>query len=202
MHIVTAKGGRYRYYVCGEGHRTAGEGCTNEWLPLPKVEHAITEAILPFLLTPERIATLAAAIQKALDHSMAPLKAELRSKQAALNEVKRRLKGILKEIIGAKGTVRKHLEQMHEEESAAHDRLLEEVNGLRGRDREQIPAIRAKHYPELAALIERSLKDGPLPLRQGIARRLIEHIEFDGTAFRLIPRKLAAVQEDTLSRAA
>jgi site-specific DNA recombinase len=201
MHIVTGKGGRYRYYVCGERHRTAGEGCAAPKLPLPKVEDAVTEVILPFMLASDRIPALAAAIHHAIKATRAPLEAELRSRQAALNESDRRLRDILHRIIGAKGATRKHLDQLLEQEQVTHDRLLEETTALRGRVRERIPAIRPVHYPALAALVARGLKEGSLALRQGIARLLIERIDFDGSALRLSPRDLT-MKENALPRAA
>jgi hypothetical protein len=42
----------------------------------------------------------------------------------------------------------------------------------------------------LAELVARSLREGPLALRQGIARHLIERIEFDGTVLRLVPKNI------------
>jgi DNA invertase Pin-like site-specific DNA recombinase len=201
MHIVTGKGGRYRYYVCGERHRTAGEGCVAPKLPLPKVEEAVTEAILPFLLAPDRIPALAAAIQHALKATKGPLEAELRSRQAALNESNRRLRDILNRIVGARGATRKHLDQLLEQEQATHDRLQEETTALRGRVRERIPVIEPARYPALAALVARGLKEGSLAFRQGIARLLIERIGFDGSALRLCPRNIA-MEEEAVPRAA
>jgi DNA invertase Pin-like site-specific DNA recombinase len=190
MHIVTGKGGRYRYYACGNRHRTAGQGCATPNLPLAKVEQVVAEAISPFILGPDRIPALAAAVQCALQDTKAPSAADLRSKQAALAESDRRLKSILDRIIDAKGTTLKHLEHRLEGEQSVHDRLLQETTALRGRVRERVPAMRPTHYPALAGLVTRSLQDGPLALRQGIARLLIERIEFDGSVLKLSPKDL------------
>lgn len=190
MHIVTGKGGRYRYYACGNRHRTASVGCTSPNLPLAKVEQAVAEAILPFMLGPDRIQALAVAIQGALRDTKAPSEADLRSKQAALAESDRRLKSILDRIIDAKGTTLKHLEHRLESEQAVHDRLVQETTALRGRVRERVPSLRPAHYPALAGLVTRSLREGSLMLRQGIARLLIERIEFDGSVLKLSPKDL------------
>jgi hypothetical protein len=201
MHIVTAKSGRYRYYACGERHRTVGEGCTTPNLPLATVEEAVAEAILPFMLRSDRIPELAAAIQRALKDTKAPSEADLRSKRAALTESDRRLKGILNRIIDAKGTALKHLEQLLEREQSVHDRLLQETTALRGRIRERTPSIGATHYPALAGLVARNLQGGSLALRQGIARLLIERIDFDGSVLKLSPKGLV-IREASQLRAA
>lgn len=190
MHIATGKGGRYRYYVCGERHRTGSSGCSTPRLPLGKVEEAVAEVILPFVLRSDRIPALAAAIERELEDSKAPSEAELRSKQAALNESNRRLEKILDRIIEAKGATLKHLERRLKEEQSTHDRLQEEAAVLRGRVRERIPSFDPAHYCDLAELVTRALKSGPLPLRQGIARRLIQRVDFDGSALRLVPKSL------------
>jgi site-specific DNA recombinase len=190
MHIVTGKGGRYRYYACGKRHRTAGEGCTVPRLPLAKVEEAVADAVLPFMLGPDRIQALAAAIQGALLDTKAPSEADLRSKQAALAASDRRLKNILDRIIDAKGTALKHLEQRLESEQSTHERLFEETAALRRRVRERVPSIGPARYPALAGLVTRSFREGPLALRQGIARLLIERIEFDGSVLKLSPKDL------------
>jgi hypothetical protein len=53
----------------------------------------------------------------------------------------------------------------------------------------------------LAGLVARSLREGPLALRQGVARHLIERIEFDGTALRLVPKNIT-IEDGALPRAA
>jgi site-specific DNA recombinase len=201
MHIVTAKSGRYRYYACGNRHRTAGKGCTLPNLPLATVEEAVAGAILPFMLGPNRIPALAGSIQRALMDTKAPSEADLRSRQAALTESDRRLKSILDRIIDARGTTLKHLEQLLEREQSVHDRLLEETTALRGRVRERIPSIGPARYPALAGLVARSLQEGPLALRQGIARLLIERIDFDGSVLKLSPKSLV-IPEASLPLAA
>jgi DNA invertase Pin-like site-specific DNA recombinase len=201
MHIITGKSGRYRYYACGERHRTAGEGCTTPNLPLATVEEAVAEAILRLMLGPDRIPALAMAIQRALKDAKAPTEADLRSKQAALTESARRLKSILDRIIDAKGTALKHLEKFLEREQSVYDRLFQETTALRSRVRERIPSMLPAHYPALAGLVTRTLKEGSLVLRQGIARLLIERIEFDGSVLKLSPKGLV-IGEASLSFAA
>lgn len=201
MHIVTGKGGQYRYYTCGRRHRTAGAGCSMRKVALAQIETAVTDALLSLVLGRDRVPAFAAAVHRAMEESKAPAEAELRSKQAALNESGRRLKKILDCILDARGTTLKHLENRLKEQQAAHDRLQEEAAILRGRVRERVAPIRVAQYPALAALFTRSLKDGPLPLRQGIARLLIERIDFDGSTLNLVPKRLG-IGDDALPTAA
>lgn len=201
MHIVTGKSGRYRYYACGARHRSAGEACVTPNLPLAMTETAIADAILPLVLAPDRVHAFAAAIQRALNGTKASSEAALRSKQAALTESDRRLKGILNRIIDAKGATLKHLGKLLEEEQSTHSHLMEEIRVLRGRVRERAASIKPAQYPALAGLVARSLREGPLALRQGVARHLIERIEFDGTALRLVPKNIT-IEDGALPRAA
>lgn len=192
MHIVTAKGGRYRYYICGRRHRTKKVGCDMPTSPLQMVEDAVADALRRTILAPDLLPSLAASIQRAMDAAKAPLEAELRSKQAALNASERTRKNMVRSLPGITGRSLKDLKRMIKMEEENGTRLANEVTTLRARMRQRVSAIGRSHFAALIKLISNVLQHGSLPLRQDIARHIIEDIDFDGSqlTMSLRPRAL------------
>lgn len=181
MHVVTGKGGRYRYHACGHRHRTKGVGCAMPNLPLEMAEDAVTGALRRIILAADRIRSLAASIQHAIGAARAPLEAELRSKQTAFNASERRRKAIVRRLADVEGRSLKELKLQLKNEETAGTRLANEVTILRARMRQRVSPIGPIHHQALTKLVSDALQNGALVLRQDIARQLIEQIAFDGS---------------------
>jgi DNA invertase Pin-like site-specific DNA recombinase len=181
MHIVTAKGGRYRYYVCGHRHRTKRIGCDMSTSPLQMVEDAVADALCRAILTSDLLPSLATSIQRAMGAARTPLEAELRSKQAALNASERNRKNMVRRLSDVTGRSLKDLKRMLKIEEETGTRLANEVTALRARMRKRVSTIGPSHFAALSKLISNALQNGSLPLRQDFARHIIENIEFDGS---------------------
>jgi site-specific DNA recombinase len=188
MHIVTGKGGRYKYYACGSRHRTKGMACDMQHVALDRVEDAVRGFLCSTILAPDLAPALADSVERALAATKAPLEDELRSKQAALNASERRLKNIVRALADIGNGALKELKRQIKAEDETRARLAKEVTSLRATMRKRVSTIGPSHYRALQELVSDKLKDGVAPFRQGIVRLLIEHIEFDSVQLRVVLR--------------
>lgn len=185
----TSKSGRvHRYYACSTHGRQGKAGCQGRSVPMHKLDELVTDHLTSALLQPAR-----------LRETIASLWTGRVAKQA---EVDGRIGALRAEVSTAEEKLRRLYQLVEDGVTDLDDMLKERLAALKAdRDRAKtaLDRIHAAERPpatiapelieEFGTLMRRNISEGTIPFRKAWLRSIVDRIEVDTNAIRIIGDK-------------
>jgi site-specific DNA recombinase len=189
---TSSTGKVHKYYTCSTCARLGKTGCKGRSVPMAKLDAIVVENLAERLFQPERLALILGKL------------ADRRSEQAA--EVDQRVSNLRSELTAAEDKLKRLYAMVENGLTELDDILKDRVAALKtDRDRAKEALDRIKLRPkshtfdaqaieQFGRLMRENITSGPIPFRKAYIKSVVDRVEVDDHAIRIVGDKATLEQ--------
>ncbi|HAP46015.1 MAG TPA: recombinase family protein [Afipia sp.] len=195
---TSSTGKVHKYYTCSTCARQGKTGCKGRSVPMDKLDSLVVENLAEQLFQPERLNVILGKL------------ADRRSEQAA--EVDQRVSALRSELTTAEDKLKRLYTMVENGVAELDDILKDRIAALKAnRDRAKDALDRIKVRPKVHAfdaqaierfgrLMRENITSGPIPFRKAYIKSVVERVEVDDRAIRIVGDRATLEQAITVDQ--
>ncbi len=187
MTIATGKSGRYRYYKCSNkiNNLVKGSCCSNNNIPMEKLDSLVLETISNKVFTPKRLEIMLKELRQNLNHSDTDYDEKLRKLNKELDAIKqqtdRLYEAVEKEFLPLDATLQERVHKHH----ARRQEILTEIAGLRRKKELPVSKLGKKNIIAFSLALKDIFRDKGSNFGKEYLKLLVSEIRVDKKEVRL-----------------
>jgi hypothetical protein len=161
MTIATVKSGRYRYYKCSNkiNNLVKGSRCSNNNIPMEKLDSLVLETISNKVFTPKRLEIMLKELRQNLKHSDTDYDEKSRKLNKELDAIKqqtdRLYEAVEKQFLPLDATLQERVHKHH----ARRQEILTEIAGLRRKKELPVSKLGKKNIIAFSSALKNIFRD-------------------------------------------
>jgi site-specific DNA recombinase len=181
---TSSTGKVHKYYTCSTCARQGKTGCKGRSVPMDKLDTIVVENLAERLFQPERLKTILGKLAERRSEQAAEVDqrvSTLRSEQTAAEDKLKRLYAMVENGLTEMDDILKdRIAALKVERDRAKD-ALERI-----KTRPRAHAIDARAIERFGSLMRENIASGPIPFRKAYIRSVVERVEVDDRAIRIV----------------